>query len=222
MIAALRYDLALLAASRAALAPLTAFVLVLAGVYAYDDSEVRPTYALTALLLAAVASWLAIAVAHAEPEPQRQAALVARGSPARLVAGRAAGLALLTGALAAVDVAVPALLGRFLPGPTGGELAAAALAHVAAGTFGVALGLLLAPPQVARRATAFAALVAYAVASVPLLDVLAPLAPLAWLAERGSAEDVAPVGHVLAPALWTLALAPLLAAAAGWLAARRA
>jgi hypothetical protein len=220
--AALRYDLALLAASRAALAPLTAFLLVLAGVYAYDDSEVRPTYALTALLLTPVASWLALAVAHAEPEPQRQAALVARGSPARLVAGRAAALALVVAALAAVDVALPALLGRFLPAPTASELAAAALAHAAAGTFGVALGLLLGPPQVARRATAFGALVAYAIASVPLLDVLGPLAPPAWLAERASAEGVAPVGHVLAPALWSLALVPLLVAAAARLAARRA
>ncbi len=196
MSAALRYDLALLGASRAALAPLAAYLFVLVGVYAYDDSEVRPSYALTALVLAAVASWLALAVAHAEPEPQRQAALVARGSPGRLVAGRAAALALVAAALAAVDVA--------------------------AGALGAALGLLVAPPQVGRRATAFAVLVAYAVASVPLLDLLGPLAPLPWLAQRVGAERVEPVGHVLAPALLALVLVPLLVLAAARLAARRA
>jgi hypothetical protein len=222
VIGALRYDLALLGASRAALAPVAAYLFVLVGVYAYDDSEVRPSLAFTALVLAAVASWLALAVAHAEPEPQRQAALVARGSPGRLVAGRAAALALVAGALAVVDVAAPALLGRFAPAPTAGELAAALLAHVAAGALGAALGLLVAPPQVGRRATAFAVLVAYAVASVPLLDLLGPLAPLPWLAQRVGAERVEPVGHVLAPALLALVLVPLLVLATARLAARRA
>lgn len=65
-------------------------------------------------------------------------------------------------------------------------------------------------------------LVAHAVVSVPLLDLLGPLAPLAWLAQRVGAERVEPVGHVLAPALLALALVPLLVLAAGRLAARRA
>ena len=85
----IRFQLAVLLRTRAALAPAAAFLFVLLGVYAYRDSGVGPTYAFTALSLCPIVAWLAATLTNAAP--------------------RTIGGAVVAGALAAVVQAVLAL-----------------------------------------------------------------------------------------------------------------
>jgi hypothetical protein len=186
----IRLQLAVLLRTRAALAPLAAFVFVLLGVYAYRDSGVGPTYAFTALALCPIVAWLAAAAAFAEPLTQQQMAMAAAGGPGRALRGRVLALAGAGALLALVDVAFPALLGLFDRTPGLVDLAAAALAHAGCAALGLALGLLAVPPAARRPPAAFMVIVAYAVLAVPLYDLAPVLSPAAWLA--ATLTDAAP------------------------------
>ncbi len=186
----IRYQLAVMLRTRAALAPLAAYLLVLLGVYAYRPNEVGPTYAFTALILCPLMAWLASAAAFSEPLTQQQVACAAAGGPARALRGRVMALACVALALGAVDIAAPAALGLFDRTPGAADLASTALAHAGCAVVGIALGLLVAPPTARRPPAAFFVVVAYAVLAVPLYDLAPVLSPVAWLA--ASASDAAP------------------------------
>ena len=183
-------QLAVLVRTRAALAPLAAFVFVLLGVYAYRPNGVGSTYAFTALTLCPVVAWMAAAAAFAEPLTQQQVAMAAAGGPRRALLGRVLALGGVGAVLAAVDVALPAIFGLFDRTPALADLAAAALAHLACAALGVALGLLATPPAARRPPAAFMVIVAYAVLAVPLYDLAPALSPAAWLA--ATLNDAAP------------------------------
>ena len=183
-------QLAVLVRTRAALAPLAAFVFVLLGVYAYRPNGVGSTYAFTALTLCPVVAWMAAAAAFAEPLTQQQVATAAAGGRRRALLGRVLALGGVGAVLAAIDVALPAIFGLFDRTPALADLAAAALAHLACAALGVALGLLATPPAARRPPAAFMVIVAYAVLAVPLYDLAPVLSPAAWLA--ATLNDAAP------------------------------
>ena len=145
--------------TRAALAPLAAFVFVLLGVYAYRPNGVGSTYAFTALTLCPVVAWMAAAAAFAEPLTQQQVAMAAAGGRRRALLGRVLALGGVGALLAALDVALPAIFGLFDRTPALADLAAAALAHLACAALGVALGLLATPPAARRPPAAFMVIV---------------------------------------------------------------
>ena len=206
----IRLQLAVLVRTRAALAPLAAFVFVLLGVYAYRPNGVGSTYAFTALTLCPVVAWLAAAAAFAEPLTQQQVAMAAAGGRRRALRGRVLALGGAGALLAAVDVALPAIFGLFDRTPALADLAAAALAHVACAALGVALGLLATPPAARRPPAAFMVIVVYAVLAVPLYDLAPALSPAAWLA--ATLNDAAP--RTLGSAVVLGALAAVIQA--GW------
>jgi hypothetical protein len=178
----IRHQIAVLLRTRAALAPVAAFALVLLGVYAYRPNEVGPTYAVTALILCPIAAWLAAATAFAEPMSHQQMAVAAVGGPGRALRGRVLGLAAVVAVLALLDVFLPAIFGLFKPRPVAADLAAGALAHAACGALGLGLGLLAVPPTARRPPAAFVLIVVYAIVAVPLYNLAPVLSPVAWLA----------------------------------------
>ena len=182
-VAPLRYTALLAARDRGVLAPLLALALVLLGVYAYRPTDVGPTYALTAFLAAPLAAWLRVAVARAEPDPQRLvrvAAVGGRGRARTQDAGVGATLALL---LVAVLLVYPLAIGAFDRPVLARDVIAAALAHTCCAVFGVALGRLAAPPVTERAATALLLVLGATIASAALVD------PLAIAAGPGKVAD---------------------------------
>jgi hypothetical protein len=178
----LRYRLLLAARSRAAIAPGVAWLFVLVGVYAYHTNEVRGSLGITALLLAPVTAWLAVALTHAEPAPQREL-LTAGDDPVRALARTAAAFALLGAALGAADIAWPIVSRAFDRPVTASDLVAGALAHAGCAAYGAALGTLTGARLIARPAVAFAILVATAIVAVPLFELAPALSPAAWTAD---------------------------------------
>jgi hypothetical protein len=180
----LRYRLVLAARSRAALAPAAAWLFVLAGVYAYKRNEVQGSFGITALLLVPIAAWLAVALSHAEPAPQRELLAAAAGrSPATALALAAAAVGVLGCVLGAVDIAWPIAARSFDHHPSAGDIATAIVAHATCAAYGAALGTLAGARLVARPAVAFAALAAFAIVSVPLFELAPALSPAAWTAD---------------------------------------
>ena len=210
----MRYRILLAARSRAALVPAAAWLFVLVGVYAYDQNAVRDSYAITALLLCPLTAWLAVALSHAEPAPQREllAAASGRGPAATLAAGAAAAgaLGLVAGT---VDIVWPVVSGAFDRPATASDLAVALVAHGGCAAYGAALGTLASARLVARPGVAFAALAGAAIAAVPLFELAPPLSPAAWTAGvlidggtiAGPAVALAlHAGAVVALAAWAL------------------
>jgi hypothetical protein len=218
--AGVRYLARTAARTRAPLAPLAATLLTLIGVYAYRGSEVGPTWGFTALAACGLAAWATGAVLAAEPPAQADmavAALGGRGARARLdaalVAIVAAGLALV---LVAVPVVWQAVTGVdvYDRTPGAGDVVAAALAHLSAALLGGALGVVLGPPRVQRRAVGVAAV------AVALLVLVAARALGGPVAVAQALTDARPdtIPPALAwPAASCVALAAvLLAASAAW------
>jgi hypothetical protein len=182
VIAELRYRLLLAARSRAAIAPGVAWLFVLIGVYVYHPNEVRGSMGITALLLCPITAWLAIALTHAEPAPQREL-LTAGDDPVRALARTSAAFAVLGTALGAFDIAWPLVSHAFDRPFTASDLAAGALAHAGCAAYGAALGTLTGARLVARPAVAFASLAAAAIVAVPLFELAPALSPAAWTAD---------------------------------------
>ena len=195
----LRYHVLLAARSRAVLAPAAAWLFVLAGVYAYRPNDVGGSFAVTAALLVPLSAWLAVALSHAEPAPQRE--LLAAGSdPVAALVRAARAVALLAAAAGAIDVAWPVISGAFDRDPTVGDIVGAVVAHTGCAVYGVALGTLVSARTVARTGVAFTALAAFAIAAVPLFDLSPALSPAAWTADA-LVDDRAVAAPVLALAV---------------------
>ncbi len=180
----LRYRLLLAARSRAVLAPAVAWVFVLAGVYAYRPNEVRGSLGITALLLCPISAWLAVALSHAEPAPQRELLAAAAGRrPAAALVLATAAVAILGAVLGVIDVAWPIVSHAFDRRATVGDVAAGLLAHAGCAAYGAALGTLVGARMVARPAVAFVVLAALAVVAAPLFALAPALSPAAWTAD---------------------------------------
>ena len=210
MMRELRYRGLLAVRSRAVLAPAATWLFVLAGVYAYRPNDVGGSFAVTAALLVPLAAWLAVALSHAEPAPQRE--LLAAGSdPVASLARGALAVAVLAAVAGAVDIAWPVVIGAFERDPSAGELLGAGAAHGGCALYGVALGTLVSARTVARPGVAFAVLAALAVAAVPLFDLSPVLSPAAWTADALLDGDA-----VAAPAAALTLHAAAAVALAGW------
>jgi len=176
-----RYQLAMLARSRAALVPMAAYLFVLLGVYAYRRNEVDASYAVTVLLLFPLSAWLAAASAFAEPMTQRLIVTAAAGGPGPALRGRVQALGLVVGAMAVADVVFPIIAGVFDRKVSGEDVITGLLGHLGAGAVGLAVGLVPVPPTVRRPPMAFLAITVYALAAVPLYALAPVLSPVAWL-----------------------------------------
>lgn len=176
-----RYQLAMLARSRAALVPIAAYLFVLLGVYAYRRNEVDASYSVTALLLFPLSAWLAAASAFAEPWTQRQIVAAAAGGPGPALRGRVRALGLVVSVMAVTDVVFPIVARVFDRKVSGEDVITGLLGHLGTGAFGVAVGLVPVPPTVRRPPMAFLAITVYALAAVPLYDLAPVLSPVAWL-----------------------------------------
>jgi hypothetical protein len=209
----LRYRLLLAARSRAVLAPGVAWVFVLAGVYAYKPNEVRGSLGITALLLCPVTAWLAVALSHAEPAPQRELLAAAAGRrPAAALVLAAAAVAIVGAVLGVIDVAWPVVTHSFDRRPTVGDVAIGVLVHAGCAAYGAALGTLVGARVIARPAVAFAALAALAVLAAPLFALAPVLSPAAWAADA-MLDGTAVAGPVIALAAHAAALTWLAALA---------
>jgi hypothetical protein len=221
--AAIRYAAVSAARTRAPLAPAAASVFLLIGTYLDGRNTVGATYGLTALLCCGLAAWLVAALLAAEPAPQADMAAVAFGGRtgrARLDVGI---VALAAGLLTVAFVAYPLLLGLVVdgvfeaPGPRLGDVVAAVLAHASCALLGGALGLLLSPPRIRRRATTLAL-------ALGTLLVLAAVGAVAGpVAVAGALDDAAAgtiTGATVAQCLGCCALAAAALAAAPYWAAR--
>ena len=186
--AELRYRLLLAARSRAAIAPGVAWLFVLIGVYAYHPNDVRGSMGITALLLAPITAWLAIALTHAEPAPQREL-LTAGRAPVATLATTAGAFALLGTILGVADIAWPIVSRAFDRPVTAADLLAGALAHTGCAVYGAALGTLVGARLVSRPAVAFTILVAVAIVAVPLFELAPALSPAAWTADAMLEEN---------------------------------
>jgi prolipoprotein diacylglyceryltransferase len=206
----LRYRLLLAGRSRAALAPAVAWVFVLAGVYAYHPNEVRGSLGITALLLCPITAWLAVALSHAEPAPQRELLTAAAGhTPTIALTLTAAATALLGAVLGLIDVAWPVVTHAFDHTPSVTDIVVGLLAHAGCAAYGAALGTLVGARVIARTAVAFAVLVALAIVSVPLFALAPVLSPAAWTADAmlNSAAIAGPVIALAAHAALVIAVA---------------
>jgi hypothetical protein len=183
-----RYVLVTAARTRTPLAPLAIGLFALLGVYAYRRSEVGETFGLTALMCCGLAAWLVGAVLEGEPRAQAEiatAALGGWGGRARLESVLAA---LVAAGLTVGFVVYPLLLGAVVPevferGVRAGDVLAAVLAHASCALLGGAVAILFAPPRLARRASAIAAVLA------TLLGLVAIARPLGGLGGPPAVAD---------------------------------
>jgi hypothetical protein len=207
-----RYRLLLAGRSRAALVPAAMWLFVLAGVYAYNRNEVGSAYAITALLLCPLTAWLAVALSHAEPAPQREllAAISGRGPVAGLAAGAAA-VAAFAFAAGAVDVVWPIVTHAFARHVTAGDVTAAVLAHAGCAAYGAALGTLAGARMISRPGLAFTALAGVAIVAVPLFELAPALSPAAW-----AADALTDGGAIAAPAVALAVHTAAVVAVAAW------
>jgi hypothetical protein len=180
----LRYRLLLAARSRAVLAPGVAWIFVLVGVYAYKPNDVRGSLGITALLLCPITAWLAVALSHAEPRPQRELVTAAAGRrPVAALALTTGAVAIFGAVLGVIDVAWPIVSHAFDRRATVSDVAVGLLVHAGCAAYGAALGTLVGARVVARPAVAFAVLAALAVVAAPLFALAPALSPAAWTAD---------------------------------------
>jgi hypothetical protein len=171
-----------------------------------------------------LAAWAVGAVLAGEPDAQSDMATTAlggRGARAglevMLVLAVAAGLTVVFVAYPLGLVAV-GVGDEFDPAVRVGDVVAAALGHLSCAALGGAVGVLFAPPRLARRATAIAAVVA---ALLALVAVSAALGPVGGPVAYAQAETDAPAGAVtgavvLACASCLVLAGALVAGAARW------
>jgi hypothetical protein len=195
MTAVVRYQLAVLGHSQRYLPPALAYLALLAILLGDSPGPPEPVLAVSAGALLPIGCWLAIALADAEEPAQRQVTLAHAGSRGRLTAGIAAAAVLGCGGMAAAAMAWAAVSHGGYPA---GALGVGALAHLACGCTGTAVGLASSRLLFAHRAaTAAVALPATAVALLvpgiplvhPMLRALAtdrPATALAWLGAAAS------------------------------------
>lgn len=145
----IRYQLALLGHSQRWLPPALAFLIVLAVLYTDPGAPVLPEFAVSAGALTVVACWLTIALVDAEDPVQRLITLTHARRQTRLLAGIVLAVLGCCAALAVVSLAFGTL--RHKGAPEWGALGLGALAHLAAGSTGVAIGLPCSRLLVTRR-----------------------------------------------------------------------
>jgi len=150
----------------------------------------------TAVLAAMFCAWLVTATEREVPPSADAILTVAAGGPTHAWRGRLLLVAVFTLGIMVVFLAWPTATDAFDRTPGPGDLLDAALAHLACGAIGGALGLVLAPPM--RAATALAGTVGLVVASIALVG---PLGVFAGPGAVASALSEAPNDQV------TLALA---------------
>lgn len=170
----------------------------------------RGSLGITALLLCPITAWLAVALSHAEPAPQRELLTAAAGrAPTNALILAAVATAIIGAALGVIDVGWPVVTHAFDRTPTATDIVVGVLAHAGCAAYGAALGTLVGARVISRSAVAFAILVALAVVSVPLFALAPALSPAAWTAEAmlDSATIAGPVIALAAHAALVLALA---------------
>jgi hypothetical protein len=185
-----RYLLLTAGRTRAPLVPLAVGLFTLIGTYAYRRSELGPTWGFTALACCALAAWLVGAVLAGEPGAQAEMATAALGGRRERTALDVLLVALVAAGLTVVFLAYPILLDAALggapllsPGPHAGDVAIGAAAHLCSAALGGAVGVLYAPPRIARRATAVAAVVATLLALVAVSEPLGAIVGPAAVAD---------------------------------------
>lgn len=218
----LRYLALTAGRTRAVLPPLAATLFAVIGVSAYGENEPRATFAVTALMACGLAAWTVGAVLAGEPEPRAEMASVALGGrgertrlEAMLLAAVAAGLTvvLLAYPLGLVAIGVPR---EFEPPVTAADVGSGAVAHLCCAAVGGTVGVLYAPPRLARRATAIAAVLATLLALVAVASVLGPVGgPVAVAQALSDADGSAIDGAVVVACLSCLVLAAAATVAAG-------
>ena len=165
-----RARLGIVLSGRRLLAPLVLIAFAVIGVYAYRPNDVQGSFAVTAVLAAMFCAWLVTATEREVPPSADAILTVAVGGARRAWRGRLLLVAGFTAAITVVFLAWPTATDAFDRTPGPGDLLDAALAHVACGAIGGALGLLLAPPT--RAATALAGTIGLVIASIALAEPL--------------------------------------------------
>ena len=201
--------------------------LAVMGTYAYRDNERGASFAVTSLMACALAAWTTGAVLAAEPAPQNEMATAALGGRRARTGLEALLIAAVATALTAVFVAYPLALvalgvdNEFDPHVRAGDVAAGVLGQLCCAALGGAIGVLFAPPRVARRATAAAAVIAALLLLVAVSSMLGPAGgPVAFAQAEADAASGAVTGAVFLGCLSCLALAAAVLAAASRCAAR--
>jgi hypothetical protein len=215
-----RARLAAAVSGRRPLVPLAAIAFTTIGVFADPRNDVGGSWAVTSVLGFALAAWLVTAVERGVPEPADAMLTVAAGGPGAAARARMALVGFAAALVSAAFIAYPLAIGYFEPGARLGDVAAAALLHLASACAGGALALLVAPP--ARLATAFAVILAAVMATVALSGPLGPVAGPGGAAKAFSdARRGAVSGGLVIAVAVTLAEAALVVGAARITARRR-
>ncbi len=163
-------QLSLVLSSRRVLAPITLLIFLVVGVYVYRPNPVQGSFAVTAVMSAFFCAWLVAAVER-EVTPAAAAILsVLAGGAVEAWRGRLMLVSVLALVVTIFCLAWPTATGAFSRSPDVGDLASAALAHLACGAFGGTLSLLLGPPM--RPASAFIVILAVLIASIAVAQPL--------------------------------------------------
>ena len=203
--------LGLVLSSRRVLAPVTLLIFAVVGVYLYRPNPVQGSFGVTAVMTAFFCAWLVAAVER-EVTPAAGAILtVLNGGAVAAWRGRLALVSFFALVMTAFCLVWPTATGAFDRSPGPGDLLAAALAHLACGAVGGALGLVLGPPL--RTATAFAIVLAALIASIA---VARPLEVVAGPGGVARALSHTPNGAVSGPLVVALAVAAGEAALLGY------
>jgi hypothetical protein len=159
-----RAQLALVLSSRRVLAPTTLLIFAVVGVYLYRPNPVQESFAVSAAMAAFFCAWLVAAVERETPPPAGAILVVRAGGAVAAWRGRLVLVVVVASVVTVFCLAWPTATGAFDRSPGAGDLLSAALAHLASGSLGGALALLLGPPL--RTATAFTVILAVLIASI--------------------------------------------------------
>ena len=174
MIALCRYQVHDLARSHRWVAPLLAYALLLAVVYAQPAGPAPLAFGVTGGALVPVGAWLTRALLGTEDPVARQVTVTAAGSRARVQAAVLVSALALTGALGAL-----AVLWGLAANPSNTAHGPAILGglgiHAVFGLAGVGLGALLSPPLVAEPGPAVLGIV-----GATTMAVILRVSPVAW------------------------------------------
>jgi hypothetical protein len=173
--AATAYYLRLLLARQGALAPVVAFMSVVAMVYASAAGPALSAGSVTAVALMPASAWLMRLVAGVESGTFAQVTLVALGSRRRRLMARVLATVVVVAALSVAAV-VWAMVTNPQPYPLGVVVALLAL-HLAEGVAGVGLGALVSPPLATRPGPAVTVVVGYVIVAL-ITPWLPPLRPV--------------------------------------------
>jgi hypothetical protein len=175
MITATGYYLRLLVYRQAALAPVLAYLTLIAVNYASPAGPPLRSGAVTSVALMPVTAWLVRLAATAESTPFAEITLAALGGPLRRQAARLAAVLCAAAVLGGVAIGWAALAD---PGPYPASTVLALVAmHAAQASAGAGVGMLVAPPLRVRAGTAITAVAGLTIVSlvVPWLPPLNPL-----------------------------------------------